>query len=132
MEKLVETLGITRLSKSQVIEMARDLDAQVEAFWSSGRRTAGAQRGFVPCRCAVRAARYPRWRSPAPVGRAYAFLVASVPNPVFNHVAGLTAQNVGALPELAHWYGASGLPPRVDVTPAQALTARARVLQGGP
>jgi putative transposase len=28
----VETLGITRLSKSQVGEMAKDLDAQVEAF----------------------------------------------------------------------------------------------------
>jgi len=32
MEKLVETLGITRLSKSQVSLMARDLDTQVEAF----------------------------------------------------------------------------------------------------
>ncbi|PRY03650.1 IS256 family transposase [Kineococcus rhizosphaerae] len=32
MEKLVESLGITRLSKSQVSEMAKDLDAQVEAF----------------------------------------------------------------------------------------------------
>jgi transposase-like protein len=32
MEKLVETLGITRLSKSQVSVMARDLDGQVEAF----------------------------------------------------------------------------------------------------
>jgi putative transposase len=32
MEKLVETLGITRLSKSQVSVMAQDLDAQVEAF----------------------------------------------------------------------------------------------------
>jgi putative transposase len=32
MEKLVESLGITRLSKSQVSEMARDLDGQVEAF----------------------------------------------------------------------------------------------------
>jgi transposase-like protein len=32
MERLVETLGITRLSKSQVSEMARDLDQQVEAF----------------------------------------------------------------------------------------------------
>lgn len=32
MEKLVETLGITRLSKSQVSEMAKDLDDQVEAF----------------------------------------------------------------------------------------------------
>ena len=32
MEKLVETLGITRLSKSQVSRMAADLDAQVDAF----------------------------------------------------------------------------------------------------
>jgi putative transposase len=32
MERLVETLGITRLSKSQVSAMAKDLDAQVEAF----------------------------------------------------------------------------------------------------
>jgi putative transposase len=34
MEKLVEQLGITRLSKSQVSEMAKDLDTQVEAFRS--------------------------------------------------------------------------------------------------
>jgi putative transposase len=32
MEKLVEQLGITRLSKSQVSEMAKDLDGQVGAF----------------------------------------------------------------------------------------------------
>src|SRR5213595_2714093 len=32
MEKLVENLGITQLSKSQVSMMAADLDAQVEAF----------------------------------------------------------------------------------------------------
>jgi len=32
MEKLVETLGITRLSKSQVSEMAKDLDTQAGAF----------------------------------------------------------------------------------------------------
>jgi transposase-like protein len=32
MEKLVETLGITTLSKSQVSVMAKDLDEQVEAF----------------------------------------------------------------------------------------------------
>jgi transposase-like protein len=32
MEKLAETLGITQLSKSQVSEMAKDLDAQVAAF----------------------------------------------------------------------------------------------------
>src|ERR671913_1140130 len=31
-EKLVATLGIDRLSKSQVSQMAKDLDAQVEAF----------------------------------------------------------------------------------------------------
>jgi len=34
MEKLVEQLGINRLSKSQVSVMAKDLDAQVEAFRS--------------------------------------------------------------------------------------------------
>ena len=32
MDKLVRTLGITGLSKSKVSEMAKDLDAQVEAF----------------------------------------------------------------------------------------------------
>jgi hypothetical protein len=31
-ERLVESLGINRLSRSQVGEMARDLDEQVEAF----------------------------------------------------------------------------------------------------
>jgi putative transposase len=31
-EKLIQQLGVTSLSKSQVSEMARDLDAQVEAF----------------------------------------------------------------------------------------------------
>jgi len=34
MEKLVESLGITRLSKSQVSEMAKDLDEQVAQFRS--------------------------------------------------------------------------------------------------
>lgn len=34
MEKLVATLGIDRLSKSQVSEMAKDLDEQVSAFRS--------------------------------------------------------------------------------------------------
>jgi transposase-like protein len=32
MERLVESLGLTSLSKSQVSEMAKDLDEQVEAF----------------------------------------------------------------------------------------------------
>lgn len=40
MDKLVESLGITSLSKSQVSRMAVDLDAQVEAFRS--RSLAGA------------------------------------------------------------------------------------------
>jgi putative transposase len=31
-EKLIQQLGITSLSKSQVSEMARDLDGQVETF----------------------------------------------------------------------------------------------------
>jgi GNAT superfamily N-acetyltransferase len=53
-------------------------------------------------------------------GKSSAFLVASVPNPVFNHVAGLTADDAGTLPELALWYRAHGLPLRVDVTPAQS------------
>lgn len=34
MDKLVETLGITSLSKSQVAVMAKELDAAVEAFRS--------------------------------------------------------------------------------------------------
>ncbi len=39
MDKLVQTLGITRLSRSQVSEMARDLDDQVEAADpAAGRR----------------------------------------------------------------------------------------------
>jgi putative transposase len=40
MEKLVETLGITRLSKSQVSTMAAELDSQV-ASWSPPTRTTG-------------------------------------------------------------------------------------------
>jgi hypothetical protein len=53
MEKLVQTLGITGLSKSQVSEMAKDLDSQVEAFRTRpldagpvhlrGRRRAGVE-----------------------------------------------------------------------------------------
>lgn len=53
-------------------------------------------------------------------GNACAFLVSSVPNPVFNHVAGFTAGDAGTLPDLALWYWTHGLPLRVDVTPAQA------------
>ena len=56
-------------------------------------------------------------------GAAHAFLVASVPNPVFNHVLGMTVRDVSALPALAGWYAGHGLPLRVDVTPAQADVA---------
>ena len=46
MEKLVEALGITRLSRSQVSEMAKDLDTQVEAFRTApvGRRAVHLRR----------------------------------------------------------------------------------------
>lgn len=54
------------------------------------------------------------------VGRGCAFLVAAAPNPVFNHVTGLTASDVAALPELARWYREHGLTVRVEVTPSQA------------
>ena len=41
MDKLVQTLGITSLSKSQVSRMAEDLDAQVEAFRTRSLAEAG-------------------------------------------------------------------------------------------
>jgi putative transposase len=49
MERLVETLGITRLSKSQVSVMARDLDEQVEAF-RTRPLDAGPTRSWPPTR----------------------------------------------------------------------------------
>jgi GNAT superfamily N-acetyltransferase len=64
------------------------------------------------------------------VGSGCAFLVASVPNPVFNHVLGLTGAEVAVLPELADWYGAHGLPLRVDITPAQADPALFTAMAG--
>src|SRR3712207_3538102 len=47
MEKLVESLGIARLSKSQVSERARDLDAQVADF-RHARWTPGPTRSWPP------------------------------------------------------------------------------------
>jgi putative transposase len=41
MDKLVQSLGITTLSKSQVSEMAKDLDAQVEEFRTRSLADAG-------------------------------------------------------------------------------------------
>jgi len=51
---------------------------------------------------------------------AYAFLVQALPSPLFNHVAGLTADTAGHLADLCAWYAGHGMPLRVDVTPAQA------------
>lgn len=48
-----------------------------------------------------------------------AFLVEELPNPLFNHVMGLTASTAGVLPDLAGWYAGYGKPLRVDVTPSQ-------------
>ena len=50
MDKLVETLGITRLSKSQVSGMATDLDEQVEAFRTRPLDAAGRTRSSPPTR----------------------------------------------------------------------------------
>ena len=61
-EKLVQALGVTSLSKSQVSVMARDLDEQVEAF-----RTRPLDQGLVPARFAVTQGEYDL----APVLRAY-------------------------------------------------------------
>jgi hypothetical protein len=54
------------------------------------------------------------------VGSARAFLVQALPNPLFNHVAGLTADTAQELPELARWYAEHGRKLRADVTPAQS------------
>ncbi len=56
MEKLVETLGITRLSKSQVSVMAAELDAHVADF-RSRRWTPARTRSSPPTRWCSRSAR---------------------------------------------------------------------------
>lgn len=53
-------------------------------------------------------------------GSARAFMVQAVPNPLFNHVMGLTAAAAGELPELSRWYAGHDKALRVDVTPAQS------------
>ena len=58
MDRLVQSLGITGLSKSQVSEMAKDLDAQVEAFRT--RRLAESRahsRSWPPTRWCSRSVR---------------------------------------------------------------------------
>jgi GNAT superfamily N-acetyltransferase len=65
-----------------------------------------------------------------PVGDGWAFLVEAVPNPLFNHVMGLTAGAVAGLSDLADWYARHGRPLRVDVTPEQADRALLTALTG--
>jgi Transposase, Mutator family len=57
MEKLVEPLGITRLSRSQVSEMARDLDEQVAAFRAAGGHWRGQRFGRAAAITAARGSR---------------------------------------------------------------------------
>ena len=54
------------------------------------------------------------------VGDGYAFVVRALPNPLFNHVMGLTAAAAGQLPELADWFAEHGRSMRVEVPPALA------------
>jgi hypothetical protein len=64
------------------------------------------------------------------IGDARAFLVAQLPGPLFNHVAGLTEAELGELGKLAGWYAGNGRTIRVDVTPAQASPALFEALSG--
>ena len=57
MERLVESLGITRLSKSQVSAMAADLDEQVAAFRTRPLRRRARTRSWPPTRWCSRSAR---------------------------------------------------------------------------
>ena len=50
MDKLVQSLGITTLSKSQVSEMAKDLDAHVEQFRSAASTTPARSPSLRPTR----------------------------------------------------------------------------------
>lgn len=50
MDKLVQTLGITSLSKSQVSRMAADLDAQVTAFGPGRWARRGRSRSWLRTR----------------------------------------------------------------------------------
>jgi hypothetical protein len=65
------------------------------------------------------------------IADAYGFLVQALPNPLFNHVAGLTAGSAGHLADLADWYAGHGMPLRVDVTPAQASPELLSALTAG-
>jgi transposase-like protein len=50
MDKLVQSLGITTLSKSQVSEMAKELDTHVEEFRTRGSTAPARSRSWLPTR----------------------------------------------------------------------------------
>jgi putative transposase len=57
MDKLVQSLGITTLSKSQVSEMAKDLDAHVDQFRTRRLEDAGPFTFLAPTRSCSRSAK---------------------------------------------------------------------------
>ena len=63
MDRLVQTLGITGLSKSQVSVMAKELDAQVEAFRTRPLAMPARTRSWPPTRWCSRSARAGGWCS---------------------------------------------------------------------
>jgi putative transposase len=65
MERLVESLGITRLSKSQVSEMARELDGQVADF-RHRPLDRGRTRSSPPAPWSGRSARAAGWSACTP------------------------------------------------------------------
>jgi putative transposase len=95
MEKLVETLGITRLSKSQVSEMARDLDGQVEAF-----RTRPLDAG--PCTFVAADALVLKVREGGRVVNVHALLAAGVNGDGHREILGL---QVTSAEDGAGWLG---------------------------
>jgi putative transposase len=84
MEKLVESLGITRLSKSQASEMAKDLDEQVAAF---GHRPLGAR----PCTFVAADALVLKVREGGRVVDTHALVATEVNNDGHREILGLQA-----------------------------------------
>jgi putative transposase len=93
--ELVETPGITRLSKSQVSEMARDLDGQVEAF-----RTRPLDAG--PCTFVAADALVLKVREGGRVVNVHALLAAGVNSDGHREILGL---QVTSAEDGAGWLG---------------------------
>jgi Transposase, Mutator family len=116
MEKLVESLGITRLSKSQVGEMARDLDGQVEAF-----RTRPLDAG--PYTFVAAGALVLKVREGGRLVNVHALLAAGVNADGHREIPGL---QVTSAEDGAGWLGVLPGPdrPRPDRSPARHLRRR--------